>query len=201
MNAPQNLEIAPPSAATSALLRPRLTHVAIHVWDLAAMAAFYEGVLGVIRSDQGRGANFPVDFIFYTADPTEHHQFVLVTGRPREATFSVANQLSFLVHSLDDLRTIQARAIAHGAREFRYTTHGNAWSFYFLDPEGNRIEIYTHTPWYVPQPHGVPFDLAKSNEEIQRETEAHCRTTPGFCSREEWIARTTARLASDKPGT
>lgn len=27
--------------------------------------------------------------------------------------------------------------------------HGNAWSIYFADPEGNRIELYTPSPWYV----------------------------------------------------
>ncbi len=29
------------------------------------------------------------------------------------------------------------------------------------DPEGNGIEIFTDTPWYVPQPHGVPIDLSR----------------------------------------
>ena len=30
--------------------------------------------------------------------------------------------------------------------------HGNAWSVYFRDPEGNRIEIFCDTEWYIEQP-------------------------------------------------
>ena len=38
-------------------------------------------------------------------------------------------------------------------------THGNALSVYFLDPEGNRVELLIDTPWYVPQPHRLVVDI------------------------------------------
>lgn len=57
------------------------------------------------------------------------------------------------------------------------------------DVEGNPMEFYTDTPWYTPQPCGVPFDLSKSDEEIHRETEAMCRSRPGFEPAEIWRAR------------
>ncbi|MAF07065.1 MAG: glyoxalase, partial [Acidiferrobacteraceae bacterium] len=62
----------------------------------------------------------------------------------------------------------------------RYACHGNALSFYFPDPDGNYLEMYVHTPWYIPQPHGVPYDLSLPSEEIMRKVEAHCREDPGF---------------------
>ena len=93
---------------------------------------------------------------------------------------SVAQQISFLLGSLDEQRTLYERVTAAGMDVDRMITHGNAWSFYFNDPDGNRIEIYVHTPWHVPQPHAHPFDLTLSNGEIMAETEAHCREDAGF---------------------
>jgi catechol 2,3-dioxygenase len=180
--------------AIATRVRPMLTHAAIYVWDLPKMASFYETVLGLVRTDQGHSNNAGVDFIFFTNDASEHHQFVLVTGRPRDVKFSVVNQLSFLVGSLAEVREAYRRAQAMGAKVQRCVSHGNAWSVYIHDPEGNVVEVYTHTPWYVPQPHMDLIDLTKSDDEIYRETEALCRKDPAFCTREEWVARTAARL-------
>lgn len=176
-------------------IRPSLRHVAIHVWDLPRMAQFYENVLGLIRTDQGNGgAIAPVDFIFYTAEPNMHHQFVLVTGREAGVKASHLNQLSFHVDSLAEVREVHRRALAHDATGMRAVSHGNAWSVYFHDPEGNRIEVYADTPWYVPQPHGDPIDITLPDAEIYRQTEAICRKDPAFCTREEWEQRTAERL-------
>lgn len=35
----------------------------------------------------------------------------------------------------------------------------NAISIYARDPEGNRLEIFIDTPWYVDQPMRVPVDF------------------------------------------
>ena len=50
--------------------------------------------------------------------------------------------------------------------------HGNAWSIYFSDPEGNRMEVYMPSPWYVAQPFGEPLDLTQPAEAIHAKTEA-----------------------------
>ena len=81
-----------------------------------------------------------------------------------------------------------ARARAAGIQDIRQVSHGNALSFYMTDPDGNGIEIFTDTPWYVPQPHGVPIDLSRPSDEILAETERHCRETPGFMPL-EFVAR------------
>lgn len=62
-------------------------------------------------------------------------------------------------------------------------------SIYFSDPEGNTVEVYIDTPYYVAQPHGDALDLSKSDEELMRETEAICRADPTFMPLEEWRAK------------
>jgi catechol-2,3-dioxygenase len=120
---------------------------------------------------------------------------VLVEGGQDGAEFKAAQQVSFLVDSLDDLRATRERVTNTGTEIASTTTHGNAWSIYFRDPDDNRIEVYTHTPWHVPQPHGHDFDLSQSNEEIMKLTEAHCREDPGFMlagEREKAMAKVMA---------
>jgi catechol 2,3-dioxygenase len=160
--------------------RAKLTHVALFTCDQEKMVDFYTNALGLTVTDQGEAQSAPVQMVFLSSDPSEHHQFVLIGGRPDYATFNVAQQISFLVDSLDDLRTTRDHVVAAGLEINRTTTHGNAWSIYFNDPDDNQIEVYVHTPWHVPQPHGYPFDLSLSNDEIIKQTEAHCRADPGF---------------------
>ena len=162
--------------------KPRLTHMAIFTYDLEKMVDFYTRVIGLVVSDRGTASSGKAQMVFMSSDPHEHHQFVLATGRPDYASFSIAQQISFLVNSLDELRTMHDRVAAEGMNITRTVNHGNAWSVYFEDPERNRIEIYAHTPWHVPQPHAHPFDITLSNEEIMKQTEAHCRADPGFMS-------------------
>ncbi len=162
--------------------KPRLTHCSLIVEDLERMEAFYKKVMGFTVTDRGPFRETS-EMVFMSNDPDDHHQFVLATGRSENADFHRVGQLSFLVNSLDELRAIRSRVVAEdSSSEPRCSTHGNAWSIYFTDPEDNVIEVYVHTPWHIPQPHAVPFDVSQSNEEIMRLTEEHCRQDPGFKS-------------------
>jgi catechol 2,3-dioxygenase len=164
--------------------RPQLTHVGVFARDIEKMAAFYTDVFGLTITDRG---DIPGDrkIVFMSSDPNEHHQFVLVSGRPDDDSMIAAQQLSFLVGSLEEVRALHERVVAAGMEIMSQTCHGNALSVYFKDPDGNRVEIYTHTPWHIPQPHAVPFDISQSNEEILAWTEAHCREDAGFMSADE----------------
>jgi len=170
------------------------SHVGIYVTDLARMEAFYTRVLGLLVSDRG-----PVpggsDLVFLSRNPDEHHQLVLATGRPPGVEFNVVNQISFKLPTLADLKAMHARARDEGTKQFRIVTHGNAWSVYFADPEGNRVEVFVDTPWHTPQPVVEPFDIEAPVEVIERETEALCRNRPGFMSREQWRAAQVTRMA------
>ncbi len=176
-------------------IHARLGHVGIYAHDKPMMEKFYTTVLGLLVTDSGPGRN-GVELTFMSSSPGNHHQMVLVSGRPDTSGFNPIQQISFLVDSLSDLREVHTRALEHGATEMRVVTHGNAWSCYFKDPEGNTIEAYLDTPFHVPQPHGAAFDLSKSDEEILRETEAHCRQDPGFMMMADFEKSMADRLAS-----
>jgi catechol-2,3-dioxygenase len=170
------------------------SHFGIYVTDLARMEDFYTRVLGLLVSDRGqvRGGS---NLVFLSRDPDEHHQIVLATGRPPGVEFNVVNQMSFKVSGLVDLKAMHARAREEGIKQFRVVTHGNAWSVYFADPEGNRLEVFVDTPWHTPQPVVEPFDIEAPVETIERETETLCRNRPGFMSRAEWRAAQVTRMA------
>ncbi|MDR3530860.1 MAG: VOC family protein [Rhodopila sp.] len=174
--------------------RPDLSHVGIYVTDIKKIETFYCDVLDLIVTDRGAGRRFKNDLVFLSGEPTKHHQLALASGRA-PGTASTVMQVSFQVPTLAKLRAVRDKALANGAKELFGLNHGNAWSIYFHDPEDNVVEVYVDVPFYVPQPHGDPLDLDKSDEEIFQETEAVCRRDPGFMPLADWEARMRRLLA------
>ncbi|MGE0253446.1 MAG: VOC family protein [Alphaproteobacteria bacterium] len=181
-----------------AQIRPMLNHVGIFVRDLPRMERFYARALGLVVTDRGKGRSMPHDLVFMSGDASMHHQLVLASGRPADGVTTV-NQLSFRVPALGDIRAIRDRALAEGATDARGINHGNAWSVYMRDPEGNTVEIYADSPFYIPQPFGDPLDLSLSDAEILTATEERCRPIEGFVTRAEWQAELARRLAEPVP--
>jgi len=159
----------------SATVRPQLSHMGIYVTDLDRMVTFYQRALGMTVTDRGMAMMFPVEVAFLSSDPKQHHQLALAKRRPPEATFSTVMQASFKVGSLDELRRTREQALANGAQKLRGMNHGNSWSVYFDDPEGNTVEVYLDTPFRMAQPFAVPLDLDQSDDDIRRGTELICR--------------------------
>jgi len=155
-------------------IHARLAHVGVYAHDKPLLEKFYTNVLGLLVTDKGEG-RAGVELTFLSGNSDNHHQLVLVSGRPDTAGFNPIQQISFMVDSLSQLREAHNRALENGATDMRITCHGNAWSCYFKDPEGNMVEAYLDTPFHVPQPHGATFDLQAPDDEILRWTEAHCR--------------------------
>lgn len=172
---------------------PRLSHCGIYVNDVGKQVDFYTRVLGLIVSDRGLSTRMGNELAFLTAATDHHHQVVFISGRASGGATTV-NQLSFKVAGLEELKAMHRRAVNAGVSDIRQINHGNALSFYFDDPEGNGIEVYMDTPWYVPQPHGAPIDLTQSSERIMAEAEQHCRETPGFMPLAAWQAEVEGKL-------
>ncbi len=162
------------------------SHMGIYVTDPARMEDFYTRVLGFRVTDRGRlGA---VSLVFLSREAREHHQIVLASGRPAGGGFNPINQISFRVADLGALREMHRRVAKEGVRELYPVSHGNALSVYFLDPEGNRIELFIDTPWYVEQPLRVPVDLSLPDAELWAWVERDARGRPGFRTVDEWRA-------------
>ena len=182
-------------------------HFGINCFDLARMEDFYTRVVGMVVADRGVVPP-PADLsiVFMTLDPAEHHQLILASGRTEgkieKGPFrgggrgSAINQISFHYADLGELRRAHARLVAEGLTDGTPINHGNAWSIYIRDIEGNPMELYVDSPWYTPQPCGEPFDLSASDAEIYRQTEAMCRARPGFEPAEIWRAKLAKKIRS-----
>ncbi|WP_052668614.1 VOC family protein [Nitriliruptor alkaliphilus] len=173
-------------------------HVGIHATDLDRLVGFYKNVLGFLESDSGM-ASFGNRLVFMTQDVEEHHQFVIFDGRPEEIDYNPINQLSFKLESLADLKTFDGVLKEAGIEGAIATDHGNAWSLYFPDPEGNFVELYVDSPFYTPQPCKAPLDLDDSEDEILATTESLCRSRPDFLTRSQWQERLHERIAAERP--
>ncbi|NKJ44799.1 VOC family protein [Novosphingobium sp. SG720] len=166
-------------------------HIGLYVKDFDRMLAFYQGAFGFAVTDIARSDARSI--VFLTADRTSHHQLVLVTGRP-DGEQHLINQLSFRLKTLGELRRVYRYLVDNNVAKLEPLTHGIAWSVYFADPEGNRVEAYTDTPWYITQPYRTPIDLLDSEEDIYAETEALCRAAPGFKPMADWSDMTARTI-------
>lgn len=203
--------IAAPLEAPDRAPRIQFSHFGINVRDLARMEDFYTRVVGFTVTDRGEVGELGLSLVFMSMDPAEHHQFVICGGEPdelgenkRDAFFGGAiNQLSFRLASLDDLRIMYNRLAAeNGVAELMAGTHGIAWSVYARDPEGNTMEFFVDTPWFIDQPFLEPVDLSKSDEELTADTLALIRDKPGFRAYGDWhaeMAKTMDRPLVEKP--
>lgn len=173
------------------------THSGVFCADLDRMVDFYCNKLGFIVSDKGV-ASTGHRLFFMTQNPELHHQVVLFDGKPTDLPFNPINQLSFLLNSLDDLKAYYQFARNSGIEGIAQVDHGNAWSLYFQDPEGNPIEMYVDAPFYTSQPCREPLDLEQPSEVILAQTEAMCRRRPGFQTRAQWMDSIRARIEEQR---
>ncbi|RDK05814.1 VOC family protein [Cupriavidus lacunae] len=180
----------------AALPKTHFRHTGIYAFDPDLVARFYSRWFGLVVSDVGISkAGHQV--IFMTGDPEEHHQIVFASGRKPE--WPGANQLSFTVENLSDLKRLAIAFHEAGVPILQQKDHGNTWSVYVADPEGNRIEVYTPTGWYVSQPTWWELDLLSESEEAIRDrTQASVQAQPGFMTREEWMGHIQARIEAQR---
>jgi catechol 2,3-dioxygenase len=188
--------------ATTVNSAPNLmfSHMGISVTDIENMERFYTNVLGFTVTDRGEAAGMQI--VFLSRDPMDHHQIVLATGRPAQLPANTANpqfgpsinQISFKMGSLADLRDIHERLMTGGGSDIFPANHGIAWSIYAHDPEGNNLEFFVDTDWYVTQPFLIPLELAKTDAEIAALTKDLCETSAGYEPYGDWRDRVAKRM-------
>ena len=175
--------------------RLSLSHTTIAVRDLETMVAFYTDVLGFHVTNRGAPGPGQPELAFLSQDPSEHHQMVFIEGMtPPDHEIVIADHLAFRTGSLDDLRAIGERLAEAGVENVAPVSHGNAWSLYFNDPEGNGLECFVDSPFHVAQPYLEGLDLGASNDEIEATTRAELEDKPEFQPIEAWRADFSAQL-------
>ena len=159
---------------------------------------FFTAVYGLAVTDRGildgRG-----EITFLGADPREHHQLVLYSGRTNKSSVH-HNHVSFRVNTLERLREIHNTLQTYpGVTKLTTVNHGVAWSVYCHDPEGNRTEAFVDTPWYVSQPYAEDLDLTLSDEEIVAATAAMLKDDPTTEPFDQWRSKFAQKLGLSNP--
>jgi catechol 2,3-dioxygenase len=171
------------------------SHTVVYVRDIDEMVRFYTEVLGFEVTDRGGEGSEQVVFI---SQGLSHHQLAFVTGRETTGRSNTIDHTAYLSSgTLDDLRALYQLLLADDrVSQIEPKTHGNTWSVYFSDPEGNGVEVYIETPWHVQQPQIEPLDLTLSNEEIEARTRAALAGAPGFSDIADFRRQRAERLAA-----
>ena len=165
------------ASVTSALpLQPSFSHLGLYVKSLPRMERFYCDILGFFVTDRlGEGDQ---EMVFLSRSVQEHHQLVLAPGRSATSA-STLNQISFEIGSLNSL--IEAYQVLKelNISGMQAMNHGGSWSLYVPDPEGNTVELFVKTHWYVPPHATTALDLSQSEELIRQQTQDLAQQTPG----------------------
>ena len=179
-------------------IRPRLTlgHATLPARDMDRLTGFYCDVLGFEITNRGPIGDGENELAFLCQDPTSHHQIAMISGVAiPDSDFVLFDHFAFRTGTLDDLRALRANLQEAGVEGIIPVCHGNAWSLYFADCEGNGLECYVDTPFHVAQPFAEPFDLDQSDEEILEATRLLLADKPEFRSMGDWKAYFAKRLA------
>jgi catechol 2,3-dioxygenase-like lactoylglutathione lyase family enzyme len=142
-----------------------LSHIVLYVNDLDKMVAFYRDVLGLVKYREN-----PNRMVFLTSDPEiDDHQLALAKGR--EGNAKIIGHIAWRVDTPAEVKEFYERFKAQGVPIDHCVSHayeemGNTVSCYFLDPEGNRLEIYALVAERDQARINRPLDLDKSVDEI-----------------------------------
>ena len=159
------------------------------------LSAFYRDVLGFHVTNRGAVGDAGVELAFLSQDPTAHHQIAMVSGLGSpDPSIAMVDHLAFRTGTLYDLRALRTNLVQAGVERINPICHGNAWSLYFSDCEGNGLECFVDTPFHVAQPFGQAFDLDASDDEILEATREMVASEPEFQLMGAWQEAFAKRL-------
>lgn len=182
--------------------RLKWSHALVTVRDFDATVDFYTNVLGFHVTDRDRTPDGTKELVFMSQSESEHHQIAFLSGktgeptkRPEGLTPNRTNHFAFRVDNLDDVKAwwkkLSTDDRVEGAMPW---SHGNTFSVYFFDPEGNGLEIFCDTPWHVAQPSGAPWDPTASDEEIHETARQRLKDNRDFKPIDEFYADLRSQL-------
>lgn len=186
-------------------LKLGFSHVVLKVRDLQTMLDFYTDVLQFDIVDRGplnlpnRGDLPPVEseIVFLSQDPNNHHQLAMLPVRDDEPDGSPVGPVDHMAFVAADVQGVRdlAKTLTDSGIGIRPVSHGNTWSCYFKDPEGNGVEVYANTPFHVNQPQVRPVDLFLDDDELLAWTTDTFADEPGFGPMDDYESQRAEQLA------
>ena len=139
------LETRKPVAHERQVKPQRLAHLVLRVRDLERTERFYTEVLGLHVT--GR---IPGRMVFFAADDESSHELGAQALGPdapgpeqdRVGLYHFAWQMG----SVEELEGFHRHLKANDARIVGIGDHGTSFGIYFLDPDGNEIEVFYELP-------------------------------------------------------
>lgn len=158
-------------------IRARFSHMGLVVKDIEMMEDFYTNTIGFERTDGGMTTQgFIIRFFWWRAGPTSCRQ----RRRPIDSSPRLPPGITER-----PAQNVQAH-LRRIRRQDLHRHHGNCWTMYTTDPEGNGIEFFVDTPWYVTQPFLKPMDFNMDEETLIEATEALVSVAPGFTTLQDF---------------
>lgn len=159
-----------------AVPNPRLHHVNLKTCRLEEMIAWYGTVVGATVSHTFPGG------AWLTNDDANHRLALLTSPKicddPEKLQHSGMHHFAFEFSSYHDLMKTYLRLAAAGIEPHACLNHGMTTSMYFVDPDGNSVELQVdnfgdwressafvrEAPEFKRNPIGMPFDPKRLSE-------------------------------------
>ena len=129
------------------MIRPdRIGHIVLKVRSLERSSPFYTEILGLEVMKE-----LPeVKMLFLASNRRDHHEIALAevgerAGAPRPGDVGLAH-CAFRLKSQEDLVDAYRELKKRGVPISFTVNHGITRSIYFLDPDGNQLEVYVDNP-------------------------------------------------------
>ena len=179
---------------TAPQARPILHHVTLKTVKLEEMLAWYEAVVGCVPNYKFEGGAWT------TNDAANHRVALLQTPAlrddPEKRVHTGMHHMAFEFTTLDDLLANYARLAEIGILPHACLDHGLTTSFYYVDPDGNSVELQADnfgdwkqssewmrtSPEFVKNPIGVEVDPPRLIEALAQGVplaEVHKRSRAG----------------------
>ena len=124
----------------------RTGHLVLRVKDLERSKRFFTEILGLhLTCDNGR-------MLFFSSDFNENHHMLAITQAKEDTIMPEPEKQVGMAHMAYELASFAALQEAYrifkdkGVKIQSTVFHGATKSIYFLDPDGNELEVYCNVP-------------------------------------------------------
>lgn len=148
----------------------RWSHALIPVKSMREMIDFYTKVLDFKVADKATKSGRD-HIVFLSHLDEEHHQLAFLSSDQTFESSKKSAHFAFRTTGLSEVKSLYEKLSTDDRiGNVSPVTHGNTWSIYFGDPEGNTLEVFCDTPWAINQPFSDSWEPTDSDDDIHAKT-------------------------------